>query len=132
MEVSGSKRPRAGMPGRIAAATMSLLSRIGLWFFDRMPSKSGLIDLADYPERYDLEKVATFCEACSEVFPGQRDIYLPSAMEERLLVSQPPVKSELLLIKRLRQVRPLILSIRALLGERAERYLPLETIHFYC
>ena len=131
MEVSGSKRPRAGMPGRIAAATMSLLSRIGQGF-DRMPSKSGLIDLADYPDRYDLEKVSTFCEACSEVFQGQRDIYLPLAMEERLLVSQPPVKSELLLIKRLRQVRPLILSIRALLGERAERYLPLETIHFYC
>ena len=128
--VSGNERQGAGTPGREAGATRSLLSRIVRWM-DRRPTRIDAIDLADYPERYDLEKVAIFCEACSEVFPGQRDIYLPLAMEERLLVSQPPVKSELLLIKRSRQGRPVILSIRALLGERCEKYSPLETIHFH-
>ena len=130
MRTNGNELQEAGTPGREAGAKRSLLSRIGQWL-DRLPTNGGAIDLADYPDRYDLQKVATFCEACSEVFPGQRDIYLPLATEDMILVSQPPMKSELQLIKRSRPVRPLILSIRALLGERCDRYLPLETIHFY-
>ena len=72
----------------------------------------GEVDLAEFPDLLDEEKVATFYEACLEVFQGQQDICLPSGMADRLLKSQPPVKAELRLIERLRRDCRATLSIR--------------------
>jgi hypothetical protein len=87
-----------------------LLNRVAGWL-GKACSSSGELDLAEFPELLDETKVATFYEACLEVYPGLRDIYLPSALADRLLKSQPPVKAELLLTERLYQDHPSSLAI---------------------
>ena len=78
------------------------------------------VDLAEFPDLLDEEKVSTFYEACLEVFPGRQDICLPLEMAGRILKSQPPVKAELRLIERLRQDGRETLAIRLPLGSSSQ------------
>ena len=89
------------------------------------------VDLADFPQLLDQERVAKFFRECSEIFPGQREICLPSCFADRLMASQPPEKEELRLTKTLRQARLLKISTRALHPANGEScQSALETILF--
>ena len=121
-------RQSEGKPVRREGAMTRLLKSICGGRQTEISSSEG-VDLGAFPDLLDEEKVATFCAACSEVFPGQQDICLPLGMADRLLKSQPPVKEELRLIKRLRQDCRGTLSIRLPRGQCSQSHSSI-VLHF--
>ena len=85
---------------------------------DLLFAKLGTVDLADLPEIWDIDRLAIFFEECSQEFQGQRTISLPLEIVGSCLVSAPQRKAALQLIGMLRQADRVILSIRALVGNR--------------
>lgn len=112
-------RRSAGKPARREGAMRRLLKSVAARL-NTATFSPGELDLAEFPDLLDEEKAAIFYEACLEVFPGQREIYLPLGMADRLLKSQPPVKAELQLIERSRQDHRGSLAIRLPRGSHSE------------
>ena len=85
---------------------------------DPLFARRGIADLADLPEIWEPDRLATFFEECSREFPGRQTICLPLEIVGSFLVSAPQQKAALRLIGMLRQADHVILSIRALVGSR--------------
>ena len=122
------KQRSAAKPARKEGAMKRLLMNVA-GSLKRVIALSGEVDLGEFPDLLDEEKVATFYEACLEVFPGQQDICLPSGTADMLLKSQPPVKAVLRLIERLYRDRPETLSIRLPRGRSSQPHSSI-VLHF--
>ena len=85
---------------------------------DPLFARPGTLDLADLPEIWDTDRLAIFFEECSQEYPGQRTICLPLEIVDNCLVSAPQRKAALRLIRMSRRADRVILSIRALVGNR--------------
>ena len=88
------------------------------------------VDLCDFPLLLkDRKDLATFFRECSEEFPQCREICLPSTMADIVLVSPPPTREALRLLKKLGRGRRVVLSNR-LLPEETIQTMTLERILF--
>ena len=88
------------------------------------------VDLCDFPLLLKCrEDLATFFRECSAEFPRCREICLPSTMADIVLVSPPPTREALRLLKTLGRGRRVVLSNR-LLPEETTLTMTLERILF--
>ena len=88
------------------------------------------VDLCDFPLLLkSREDLSTFFRECSAEFPQCREICLPSTMADIVLVSPPPTREALRLLKKLGRGRRVVLSNR-LLPEETIQTMTLERILF--
>lgn len=120
--LSGELLPSASTPSTWTGAKKTLMMRILKATGKEDTTPSNVLDLADWPGLLDTNKVETFFEECSKAFPQQREICLPLAMTGRVVRSSPPLKEELRLIKKLRQVDRVQISTRVLPPELHQEY----------
>ena len=130
---NATQQPREGIPAQPQAAETrptSLWQRLCAMLRNALCPEVALVDLCDFPALLKPhQEIATFFRECSEEFPGSREICLPSSMADIVLVSPPPTREVLRLLKKLGRNRRVVLSNR-LLPESMRQVMTLETILF--